>query len=435
MREIVCRLNPEDAFNIKSSYKVVNLWSKNEYHYTFWSDNKRQLYQVMNLFSFPAIDLFNISLMVYYADRAVLRNEEDDAWTRSIKIYMPVLELDVWNSNKTLLENMLNFLSGDNWSFDFRARNINEIESSAQKGIDRRRKKINPDSICMLSGGLDSFIGAINLLERSNNICFVGHYGGGKGVSVYQNKINHILQEQYTLTKDYFFNFYAAPIIEGSKDDTTRTRSFMFFSHAIILASGMNKEIDLFIPENGLISLNIPMIINRIGSSSTRTTHPYYMKLLQQLIHNLNIRVNLHNPFQFNTKGEMIRDCLNPSFLNANIENTMSCSHPDLGRYDRNPAPSHCGTCLPCVIRRASIMSANVSDHSEYRNPNFNNDGMPTAKIELKSYRVGLEYFETNCNPLNIQKSGLIDNNINDYIGVYYRGMGELKNFIDTING
>ena len=27
MREIVCRLNPEDAFNIKSSYKVVNLWS------------------------------------------------------------------------------------------------------------------------------------------------------------------------------------------------------------------------------------------------------------------------------------------------------------------------------------------------------------------------------------------------------------------------
>lgn len=80
-------------------------------------------------------------------------------------------------------------------------------------------------------------------------------------------------------------------------------------------------------------------------------------------------------------------------------------------------------------------MSANVSDHSEYRNPNFNNDGMPTAKIELKSYRVGLEYFETNCNPLNIQKSGLIDNNINDYIGVYYRGMGELKNFIDTING
>ena len=196
---------------------------------------------------------------------------------------------------------MLNFLSGDNWSFDFRARNINEIESSAQKGIDRRRKKINPDSICMLSGGLDSFIGAINLLERSNNICFVGHYGGGKGVSVYQNKINHILQEQYTLTKDYFFNFYAAPIIEGSKDDTTRTRSFMFFSHAIILASGMNKEIDLFIPENGLISLNIPMIINRIGSSSTRTTHPYYMKLLQQLIHNLNIRVNLHNPFQFNT--------------------------------------------------------------------------------------------------------------------------------------
>lgn len=160
------------------------------------------------------------------------------------------------------------------------------------------------------------------------------------------------------------------------------------------------------------------------------------MKLLQRLIRNLNISVNLKNPFQFKTKGEMIRDCHNVNLLNSNIANTMSCSHPDLGRYDKDSAPSHCGTCLPCVIRRASIMFANIGDdHSVYRNPNFNNDGTPTAKIELKSYKIGIECFETNYSPLNIQISGPIDDNINEYIDVYLRGMTEFKNFINTING
>ena len=40
----------------------------------------------------------------------------------------------------------------------------------------------------MLSGGLDSFIGAINLLKDGKSPIFVSHYGGGKGVKIYQDK-------------------------------------------------------------------------------------------------------------------------------------------------------------------------------------------------------------------------------------------------------
>ena len=40
----------------------------------------------------------------------------------------------------------------------------------------------------MLSGGLDSFIGAIDLLTHSRNIGFIGHYGGGKGVKHFKTK-------------------------------------------------------------------------------------------------------------------------------------------------------------------------------------------------------------------------------------------------------
>jgi len=114
MKEIVCKLEKEDQFSIQSADFVVDLTTKNQYHYNFWDKEKRKLYQ-NNPFSNSALDLFNISLMVYYADRRIIRQVEDDAWTRKIKLYIPVIELEKWNENKSLLKKMLSFLSGDVW--------------------------------------------------------------------------------------------------------------------------------------------------------------------------------------------------------------------------------------------------------------------------------------------------------------------------------
>lgn len=428
MKSIICKLNPEDTFSAIADYEV-NLFDKEEYHYTFWNKNKRKLYQFPNSFDNVAIDLLNISLMVYYADRTVVRADENDAWTRNIKIYMPVCEIDIWNENRSLLEQMLSFLSGDKWFFNFRKRNNNISELNAKKGIERQKKKFDPNAICMLSGGLDSFIGAINLLSKDTNICFVGHYGGGKGVISYQKNVNSLLQNEYNISDDNFFNFYASPL--KGKEDTTRTRSFMFFAHAIILASSLHKPINLYIPENGVISLNIPLTSTRLGSSSTRTTHPYYMGMLQNLINNLGLTITLKNPFQFKTKGEMICECNNANFLRRNIDKTMSCSHPDLGRYRGMGEPSHCGICLPCVIRRAAILKAYGSDSSNYRDSNFSQSMQ--SVINLKSYKLGLlEYENSTINHrLLIQQSGPIINDIDKYVGVYERGLIELKKLLD----
>jgi hypothetical protein len=104
--------------------------------------------------------------MVYYADRRVIRMQEDDAWTRQIKLYIPVLEIDKWNENKELLDKMLSFLSGDIWTFEFRKRELSPKEEKARSGMQRQKKKHKPKAICMLSGGLDSFIGAIDILNE-----------------------------------------------------------------------------------------------------------------------------------------------------------------------------------------------------------------------------------------------------------------------------
>jgi len=436
MKEIVCRIHEDDKFIKENADITVDLFSKEQYHYTFWDKNKRRLYQGGN-FSKSAIDLLYISLMVYYADRRVIRKNENDAWTRNIKLYIPVLELEKWNENKALLEKMLSFLSGDLWNLEFRKRELNSKEERAIKGIERKKKKYQPKAICMLSGGLDSFVGAIDILSEEKDIWFVGHYGGGKGVIQYQKNVIEKLITQYKLSTEQFYNFYASPVKPNKHvqmEDTTRTRSFMFFAHAIILGSAVNKDITLYIPENGLISLNIPLTNTRLGSSSTRTTHPYYMGLLQQLIINIGLSVKLYNPYQFITKGEMIVKCHDPGFLKANISQTMSCSHPDLGRYEGDARPSHCGNCLPCIIRRAAIEFAYQSDNSNYRDKNFQKTG---ASDNLRSFKLGIsDYTNSKIDTaLSIQISGPIVNKIDEYCGVYNRGMNEMKSLLDKYNG
>ncbi len=368
--------------------------------------------------------------MVFYADRSVLRSLQSDGWTRHIEVYMPVLNVGRWNANSALLKEMLDFLTGDDWTFHFRDRIcITDDEDKYKKCKHHFRnstQKIDTNVFCMLSGGLDSFIGAIDLLSSNVNPIFVGNYNGGKGVSVYQNRVIDSLQKHFKIAPERFYQFYAAP--KSGKEDTTRSRSLLFFSHAILLASGMNKPVKLYIPENGVISMNIPLTEHRMGSLSTRTTHPYFMGLLQELLKSLDLKITIVNPYQFKTKGEMMLECKDLEFLKSNYPLTMSCSHPDLGRWKKEKESSHCGVCLPCTIRRAAILKAGLNDKSFYRDPNYNDI---EAETNLRSYKLGLTRKK---NPLfAIQESGPITQHRKEFADLYQRGLAELKGFIDTL--
>ena len=428
MTRFVCKLYESDTFRVDNSVSV-NLNDSSTYHYTLWRNNRKHLYQIPRYFENGALDLFYIGLIVFYADRTVRREEQPDSWTRSFEIYMPVLELSKWIALKETLQRALNFLTGDCWEFIFRERVcITNQEYTYKKGKWHFRKstrKLDADEICMLSGGLDSYIGAINLLSAKTKVVFVGNYNGGKGVSVYQNKVIDKLVNHFCISRDCFFQFYAAPIC--GVEESTRSRSLLFFSHAILLASGMGKPMRLCIPENGVISLNVPLTIHRTGSLSTRTTHPYYIGLLQDIINGMGLPITLYNPFQFKTKGEMMLECKDFEFLKNTYPITMSCSHPDLGRWRRESGSSHCGVCLPCTIRRAAILKAGLQDESIYRDPNYRDK---EAQVNLRSYKLGLL---SSKNPkLAIQESGPISSNKDAFADLYQRGIQELGEFVKS---
>ena len=300
---------------------------------------------------------------------------------------------------------------------------MTEIEKKAKKKWEKVTvKNVNISKICMFSGGLDSCIGALNLLfdkEDASDMLFVSHYGGGKGTVEYQGMLKDAFINRFNVDENNFVQNYAALVTkkEDIKEDSTRSRSFMFFSHAIAYASAMGKEIELIIPENGLISLNIPLAYTRTGTSSTRTTHPHYMKMLQDLIVELGIHVKIKNPFQFKTKGEMILECKDREFLQEILDKTMSCSHPDVGRHQGMKTTMHCGYCLPCTIRRASIQKGGLHDTSIYFDSRYKK--LPVARQAYRTYKCAFNNFDENNAFLRIQESGPIEENIEQFADLY----------------
>ncbi len=425
---LIFKLNSADTFNCDECDKIIDFSQPNSFSYTFW-DLKERFH---NWYATQAIDLLYISLAVFAADRLFLRSNAPDAWCRNVKLYIPVINKELFEDSKKLLEEMISFLTGDCWEIHFRERGLTEQELAHKNRKIRKKDTVKEyDQVCMFSGGLDSFIGAIDLLETDSrkSTLFVSHYGGGKGTKEYQDFLKAKFIENYQLDERDFCQFYAKVV--GGIEDTTRSRSFMFFAHAVALASALGHPVNLVIPENGLISLNIPLTLSRIGSSSTRTTHPYYMKKFQLLIDKLGLKITFKNPYQFKTKGEMLLECCNKDFMLEYFNNTMSCSHPDIGRMKSEKEARHCGYCLPCVVRQAAILFAGLQDDSSYRDKFFKSG--PNEKTILNSYLLGLSKFNPDKAFMSIQMNGIIDDDIEKFTNLYIRGMKELKSYLDTI--
>lgn len=409
-----------------AQHSIIDLSDANDFRFSA----KQELKDLPNTITPEAIDLLYLSMFVFAADRKIRRVLGSDNWSRNIRLIVPVLCKEKWDAQASLIIDMLNFLSGDSWDLEFYKREPVDYEIKVEKHFARNgTKESTIDTICMFSGGLDSFIGAIDLLTQTKNAYFISLYGGGKGTKPYQDILINSIMDKYKTDKSRFLQYYAAKI--NGEEDSTRTRSLLFFGHAVAVASCLRRHITLIIPENGLISLNIPLTYSRLGSSSTRTTHPYYMDLFQKLITRLGIDVELYNPYQFKTKGEMMIECKDQSFLKANYCYTMSCSHPDNERRYKRP-PCHCGICLPCLVRRAAIFRAGLIDASVYKDLDFS--GSPTAQILLNTYKIAVSKFKPQYSFLNIQNAGSITVNIVQYEELYTRGMNELIKFLEAIH-
>src|SRR3546814_4203497 len=121
-----------------------------------------------------AWDFLSLALAVVTADVAVWRSESADGWTREIDLSIAVADPDFWNGQAAPLEAALKFLSTDRWRLRF-------IGGGLQPAPPRQPVRPREDCVVLLSGGLDSLIGAIDLTAMGRKPLAVSNVVRGDG--------------------------------------------------------------------------------------------------------------------------------------------------------------------------------------------------------------------------------------------------------------
>ena len=436
---LVGRLGQDDTVRIDT----LPGFARNEFNIMGTPSTLQAIEDLKSLQLYPSrigFDIFMLAALIHAADTRISRwSESQDSWTREIAIDVPVSDPDRWNRTSSILVRLLNFLTGDKWKVNFHI-----WPSNFTRPIQFRPQQTDAaspfTSISLFSGGLDSLIGGINLLEQGIKPLFVSHCSDGATSeaqhscfetikSHYGNRVIERLRVWFTFHKD---------LIRGSAvEKTTRARSFLFFGLGTLAGSCLSDDVIIYVAENGLISLNPPLDVLRLGSLSTRTTHTFTMSRWNDLMEILETNCRIENPYRYMTKGEMATRCLNGDLLRMLIRNTMSCASPTKGRW-QGIGIQHCGFCVPCLIRRAALLSAGIEDTTEYTLQDLTGDVIDTTRSEgqqIRSFQLLSSRLARNPELARflIHKSGSLSDDaehLDDLADVYRRGLEEMATLL-----
>lgn len=334
-----------------------------------------------------AWDLLALALAIVAADHAHHRDASADGWTREIHIIVAVSDPNFWNTQVAPIQYLLGFLTTDVWQVAF-------VRGGFAPTVHAKPPPSPEDCVVLLSGGLDSLIGAIDLTAAGRTPLAVSHIvrGDGEKQVAFARRLTpkglRLIQLNHNVT-----------IPHPESPPSQRSRSLAFLAYAVLAATTLDRyakspPVTLFVCENGFIGVNPPLTGSRIGSLSTRTTHPVVLALFQDLLQAAGLAIELVNPYRLQTKGEMLAACKNQTLLDELASTSTSC-----GRF-KQFGYKHCGRCVPCLIRRAAFLKAGRADGTQYkyRNLSINNaqrmrfDDVRSAKMAVEQARkMGVE--------------------------------------------
>jgi 7-cyano-7-deazaguanine synthase in queuosine biosynthesis len=308
-------------------------------------------------------DLLEIAGYVFAADNSVtrggpaFRNMGSD-WRRSFRLVIGVRELERWSTTemRRALRDLLSFISDDSWQLQF-VKLENPKKWPDYFDFSRNNDEPGASNIVLFSGGLDSLAGAVHELKHSNQrIVLVSH----KSSPIAINRQTELARE---LRKRNGKRVFHVPVrVNMTKqqpaiEDTQRTRGFLFTAIAAVVAhlEGAHR-IRLY--ENGIMSVNLPISTQVVGTRATRTTHPHSLKLLEKLIRLMQGgETTIDNPFIWMTKSEVVQVLRDPADRNL-IAQSISCSNT----REMTKMHWHCGTCAQCLQRRIGTLGADLGE-------------------------------------------------------------------------
>ena len=337
------------------------------------------------------LDLLEIACYVFAADRYALRGTADaleyHSWSRDFEFFIRVRDAAFWNNSevKSKLADLLQFMTGDkSYSFTFKGgHDTPQVDLFDNSDFELSGK--DPTEIVLFSGGLDSLAGTFGLLKcKSERVCLVSHRSGQPETAKTQEGLYEALNSQFP-NRIKYYRFNSGLTGKHAKEETQRTRSFLFSSVAFALAHA-HKQDHFCIYENGVTSMNLPRREDLKNARASRTTHPKTIALLQQFFSEIDNReVAIRTPFFWKTKTEVVQELKNLGGDKL-LTSSVSCSRT----FQRFDTGTHCGMCYQCIDRRFAVYASSLDDQDNVGlyNTDFVSQSIPDSesKSALMAY-------------------------------------------------
>ena len=309
-----------------------------------------------------AADFVRIASYIYAADQSLSRGGPTDIygkhWRRDLSFAIPVQDVDFWNQEqvRSQLVEVLSFLTEDNCLFEFTQLST----SNMQLVFDFENKEglyNYPDSAVLFSGGADSLCAVVDLMSKNKKPILVSHTPAPVHDAI-QGRLVALLREKY---KTWVFPHVSVWVHrKGSeaKESSQRSRSFLYLTLGTIIANRLGLK-EVFLPDNGIVTLNLPKTPQVVGASASRSTHPRFIEKFQRLFDSaFPGTVTVINPLLYSTRAEAL-NILKSNHCETLLQETVSCS----SMRGRPKASQHCGTCSQCIDRRFGSLAAGLQEY------------------------------------------------------------------------
>lgn len=318
------------------------------------------------------LDLLQIAAYIFCGDRMANRGTRDSvdyrSWARSFEYHISVMDLEFWNNEKTkrALNDVLTFMTGDrSYNFIFSQTERNPAEKKYKQlsvftDEFRNISEIENTDIMLFSGGLDSLAGAVQRLNEESNrsLCLVSHKSNKSVIHTQKGLIDALNKKYGDRVKQYGFECCNHNGLQ-SKDETQRTRIFLFSAIAFSMCNCYNKQ-SFYVYENGITSLNLSKQADVINARASRTTHPKTMGLLRKFYKLFDPSFDIITPYYNQTKAE-IMEVFKKYHAEYLITSSVSCSS---SRNKPGQSP-HCGCCSQCIDRRFALYAVGLNDYDD----------------------------------------------------------------------
>lgn len=155
------------------------------------------------------------------------------------------------------------------------------------------------------------------------------------------------------------------------------------------------------------------------------------------LINVLGLYPNLVNPYEKMTKGEMVQSCSDKEFLLQIVADSNSCGKRNMHQhmYDNRQA-THCGHCMPCMYRKASLIRE--IDNTTYGNRFITLFDKKKDKVSQDFFAM-LDFLKKDITRNEIKRelhiAGMTDfSDIDEYVDLVVRTRAELMRMLQADN-